>query len=75
MGKMTWKDRHPALPFYIVAYTGGYQIHKRANGYCLFIERTRTLVAPIATIEECKELAERDRGVEEFLRKIEDVRI
>lgn len=72
---MNWKDRHPNLPFYVIAYTGGYQIHKRANGYGLFIERTRTLVAPIATIEECKELAERDKKAEEFLSGIEDVRI
>lgn len=66
--KLNWKDRHPALPFYIVAYTGGYRIHKMANGYGLFIERTRTLVATIATIEECKALAEKDREAEEIAR-------
>lgn len=64
----------PALPFYIVAYTGGYQIHKRANGYGLFIERTRTLVGTIATIEECKELAERDEKAEEIEQKCKTIK-
>lgn len=68
---MNWKDRHPNLPFYVIAYTGGYQILKRADGYALFIEKTRTLVAPIATVEECKTIAEEDREAEEIARKYE----
>lgn len=64
-----WNYNHPAKPDHIVAYTGGYSIYRRATGYALFIESTRTLVGPIATIEECKELAERDKEADEFFEK------
>lgn len=57
------------MPEYIVAYRPGYSIYKRATGYTLFIESTRTLVGPIATIEECKELAERDKEADDFFER------
>lgn len=66
---MEWIKNHPGAPDYIVAYTVGYSIFKRATGYALFIESTRTLVGPIATIEECKEHAERDKEANDFFER------
>lgn len=66
---MEWINNHPGIPEYVVAYRPGYSIYRIENGYALFIEGKRALVGPIATIEECKEFAERDKKACDFLEK------
>lgn len=60
------------MPFCIEAYTTGYQIYRRSKGFALFIERDKKLVGPIMSVEDCKNLAERDALAEEEGRKREE---